>query len=79
MIVMPFLGGAFVVLVASTYDRLLMIWIGQSIPQVGPILFILLAGNIIAIALTGVGTSLCRGMGKVSIETSYIVWPPTSS
>jgi O-antigen/teichoic acid export membrane protein len=73
MIVMPFLGGAFVVLVASTYDRLLMIWIGQSIPQVGPILFILLAGNIIAIALTGVGTSLCRGMGKVSIETSYIV------
>ena len=73
MIVMPFLAGTFVVLVASTYDRLLMIWIGQSVPQVGPILFILLAGNIIAIALTGVGTSLCKGIGKVSMETIYIV------
>ena len=73
MIVMPFLAGAFVVLVASTYDRLLMMWVGQSVPQVGPILFILLAGNIIAIVLTGVGTSLCKGIGKVSIETTYIV------
>jgi O-antigen/teichoic acid export membrane protein len=73
MILMPFLAGAFVVLVASTYDRLLMMWIGQSVPQVGPILFILLAGNIISIALTGVGTSLCKGIGKVSIETTYII------
>jgi O-antigen/teichoic acid export membrane protein len=68
-----FLAGAFVVLVASTYDRLLMMWVGRSVPQVGPILFILLAGNIIAIALTGVGTSLCKGIGKVSMETTYIV------
>jgi O-antigen/teichoic acid export membrane protein len=73
MILMPFLAGTFVVLVASTYDRLLMMWIGQSIPQVGPILFILLAGNIIAIVLTGVGSSLCKGIGKVSIETNYII------
>jgi O-antigen/teichoic acid export membrane protein len=73
MILMPFLAGAFVVLVASTYDRLLMIWIKQSVPQVGPILFILLTGNIIAIVLTGVGSSLCKGIGKVSIETTYIV------
>jgi O-antigen/teichoic acid export membrane protein len=73
MILMPFLAGSFVVLVASTYDRLLKIWIGQSIPQVGPILFILLTGNITAIVLTGVGSSLCKGIGKVSIETTYIV------
>jgi O-antigen/teichoic acid export membrane protein len=73
MILMPFLAGAFVVLVASTYDRLLMMWIKQSVPQVGPILFILLTGNIIAITLTGVGSSLCKGIGKVSIETTYIV------
>jgi O-antigen/teichoic acid export membrane protein len=73
MIVMPFLAGAFVVLVASTYDRLLMMWIGRSVPQVGPILFILLFGNITAVVLTGVGSSLCKGIGKVSIETTYIV------
>jgi O-antigen/teichoic acid export membrane protein len=73
MIVMPFLAGAFVVVVAGTYDRLLMIWIGKEVPQVGPILFIMLAGNITAVVLTGVGSSLCKGIGRVSIETTYIV------
>ena len=72
MIGMPFLAGAFVVLVASTYDRLLMIWIGRAVPEVGPILFILLVGNITAVVLTGVGSSLCKGIGKVDIETAYI-------
>jgi O-antigen/teichoic acid export membrane protein len=73
MIVMPFLTGAFVVLVASSYDRLLTVWIGHAVPQVGPILFILLTGNITAVVLTGVGSSLCKGIGKVSLETIYIV------
>jgi O-antigen/teichoic acid export membrane protein len=73
MILMPYLAGAFVVVVASAYDRLLMIWIGRSVPQVGPILFILLTGNIIAVVLTGVGSSLCKGIGKVSMETIYII------
>jgi peptidoglycan biosynthesis protein MviN/MurJ (putative lipid II flippase) len=50
-----------------------MMWIKQSVPQVGPILFILLTGNVTAIVLTGVGSSLCKGIGKVSIETTYIV------
>ena len=72
MIGMPFLAGAFVVLVAGTYDRLLMIWIRRPVPEVGPILFVLLIGNITAVVLTGVGSSLCKGIGKVSIETTYI-------
>jgi O-antigen/teichoic acid export membrane protein len=70
---MPYLCGAFVVVVASGYDRLLTIWIGHSVPQVGSILFILLSGNITAIVLTGVGSSLCKGINKVSIETTYII------
>ncbi len=73
MLGMPYLAGCFVVLMACTYDRVLMLWIGRSVPEVGPILFILLAGNITAVALTGVGSSLCKGIGKVSIETTYII------
>ena len=73
MIGMPYLAGAFAVLVASTYDRLLMLWVGRSVPQVGPILYILLFGNITAVVLTGVGSSLCKGIGRVGIETTYIV------
>jgi O-antigen/teichoic acid export membrane protein len=73
MVAMPLLAGAFVVAVAATYDRLLIVWIGREVPQVGPILFIMLAGNITAVVLTGVGSSLCKGIGRVSIETTYIV------
>jgi O-antigen/teichoic acid export membrane protein len=70
MVAMPLLAGAFVVAVAATYDRLLIVWIGREVPQVGPILFIMLAGNITAVVLTGVGASLCKGIGRVSIETT---------
>lgn len=73
MIGMPYIAGVFVVIVASAYDRLLGIWINRSVPEVGPILFTLLAGNITAVVLTGVGSSLCKGLGKVSVETIYIV------
>jgi peptidoglycan biosynthesis protein MviN/MurJ (putative lipid II flippase) len=48
-------------------------WIGRPVPQVGPLLFILLAGNITAVVLTGAGTSLCKGAGRVEIETTYVV------
>jgi len=73
MVAVPLVTGAFVVFIASTYDRLLMMWVGRTVPQVGPILFILLAGNITAVVLTGAGTSVSRGIGRVSIETTYIV------
>jgi O-antigen/teichoic acid export membrane protein len=73
MIVMPVLTGALVVAVASSYDRLLLFWVGRSIPQVGPILFILLTGNITAVVLAGAGSSLCKGIGRVSLETNYIL------
>jgi O-antigen/teichoic acid export membrane protein len=73
MIALPLLMGAIVVLIASAYDRLLVMWIGRPVPQVGPLLFILLAGNITAVVLTGTGTSLCKGVGRVEIETTYVV------
>lgn len=73
MIALPLLMGAVVVLIASTYDRLLVMWIGRSVPQVAPLLFILLAGNITAVVLTGAGTSLCKGIGRVGLETTYII------
>jgi len=73
MITLPLLTGVFVVLIASAYDRLLVMWIGRSVPQVAPLLFILLAGNITAVVLTGAGSSLCLGIGRVEIQTTYII------
>jgi O-antigen/teichoic acid export membrane protein len=72
-IALPIPMGLIVVLIASAYDRLLVVWIGRNVPQVAPLLFLLLAGNIAAVVLTGAGTSLCMGIGRVEIQTTYII------
>lgn len=70
---MSFLVGVFVVLIGGMYDRLIFLWIGERIPGVASILFYLLIGNTVAVMLTGAGSSVCKGMGIVKIETAYIV------
>jgi O-antigen/teichoic acid export membrane protein len=64
-------GGATAVLVGGLYDRIIVLWMGHGIPGVGPILLVLLFGNTAAMVLTGAGTSLCRGVGRVGIDTGY--------
>ena len=65
--------GAVAVTVASHYDRLLVLWMGEYPAPVVPIVLLLLAGNTAAVVLTGAGTSLCRAVGRVGIETTYVV------
>jgi O-antigen/teichoic acid export membrane protein len=71
--VMSVFCGAVVVLVAALYDRILILWIGKTIPEVAPMLFLLLFGSTVAVVLTGTGSSVCKGIGRLEIETSYIV------
>ena len=73
MLAMPLVTGCFAVLIASSYQPLLVAWIGHPVPEVGPLLFILLTGNVIAIVLTGAGSSVCKGVGRPDIEAAYIV------
>jgi O-antigen/teichoic acid export membrane protein len=73
IIATSFLVGLVVVLVAGLHDRLVVLWLGKSMPEVGGILYLLLIGNTIAIILTGTGTSVCKGMGIVRIEMVYII------
>lgn len=65
--------GLSIVLLGCLFDRLMVFWIGYSIPEVGPIFYLLLLGNGFAVMLTSVGTSVCKGMGVVKVETRYIV------
>jgi O-antigen/teichoic acid export membrane protein len=65
-------SGSVVVVVASQYDRLIVLWMGKTIHEVVPFLLLLLAGNTFAVILTGVGTSLCRAVDRVGIETTYV-------
>jgi len=67
------LCGIFVALIAGLYDSIVPIWIGKAIPQVGPILLVLLVGYGAAALLTGMGSSVCKGVGRPAIETSYIL------
>jgi O-antigen/teichoic acid export membrane protein len=68
-----FLVGLVVVIVAGLHDRLIFLWMGKPIPEAGGILYLLLIGHTAAVILTGTGSSVCKGMGIVRIETVYIV------
>ncbi len=61
------------ILILGFYDRILILWMGRAMPQLVPILFILVVGNALAVIMTGAGTAVCRGIGKVYIETRYVV------
>ncbi len=68
-----FLVGLVVVLVAGLHDRLIVLWMGKPIPEVGGILYLLLIGHAAAVILTGTGSSVCKGMGIIRIETTFII------
>jgi O-antigen/teichoic acid export membrane protein len=71
--VFPVAAGLVSVLVLSLYDRLTVFWLGRNVPGIAPILFLIIAGNAVAVILTGSGTSICKGLGKLEIETIYVV------
>jgi O-antigen/teichoic acid export membrane protein len=71
--VFPVAAGLMSVLVLSLYDRLTVFWLGRSVPQIAPILYLVVAGNAIAVILTGSGTSICKGLGKLEAESIYVL------
>jgi O-antigen/teichoic acid export membrane protein len=71
--VFPVAAGLVSVLVLSLYDRLVVLWLGRSVPGIAPILFLVIAGNAVAVILTGSGTSICKGLGKLETETTYVL------
>ena len=73
MVIIAFFSGMSCILVLGFYDRIMIFWMGRLIPQVVPILILLVIGNTIAVILTGAGTAVCRGIGRVEIETRYML------
>lgn len=70
----PLLSGMILVMVVGLHRPMMYLWLGRVIPQVVPLLLMLVMANALVVALTGPGTSLCRGIGRVEIETSYVVF-----
>ncbi len=64
--------GLVVVVVAGLADRLVVLWFGHPIPEVTLLLWLLITGTAAAAMLTGPGTAICRGAGRVGIETLYL-------
>ena len=60
------------VTIAALHDQLLVVWLGHSVSQAVPILYLLLLGSTVAIVLTGVGGAMCKGIGIVRMEAIYI-------
>jgi O-antigen/teichoic acid export membrane protein len=73
MAVVSSLTGGILVVTAGLAGHLVVLWMGRPIPEVPPLIWILIAGNSCAVILTGPGTALCRGIGRVDIETRYVL------
>ena len=67
------IAGSVTIIVAGLHERVVMLWMGKPYPQTGIMILILLTGNAFAVILTGPGTAICRAIGKVWVETSYVI------
>jgi len=70
----PMLSGMILVVVVGMHRPLMYLWLGRIVPQAVPLLLMLVFANAFVVSLTGPGTSLCRGIGRVEIETAYVVF-----
>jgi len=74
MAMVSIVSGLVVVLVAGLANRFVILWIGHPISEVTLLLWLLMTGSASAVMLTGPGTAVCRGIGRVGIETIYLVF-----
>jgi O-antigen/teichoic acid export membrane protein len=72
MAIVSLLTGAVVVVVAGLSDRLVTIWVGRPVPEVTPLVWLLIGGSAAAAILTGPGTAVSRGSGRPGLEASYL-------
>lgn len=70
----PILSGIILSVVIGMHSQLMELWLGRVIPQTVPLLLMLVMANALVVALTGPGTSICRGIGRVEIETRYVIF-----
>jgi O-antigen/teichoic acid export membrane protein len=66
-------GGLAFAVMAGCYNEILIFWVNRVDKEVVIIMLLLLLSNYIAIALTGAGTAICKGLGKIEIETKYLL------
>jgi O-antigen/teichoic acid export membrane protein len=72
MFIVSILTGLLVVVLAGLVDHLVVFWIGEPIPDVRLLLWLLIAGSGTAAILTGPGTAISRGSGQAGIEATYL-------
>jgi O-antigen/teichoic acid export membrane protein len=68
-----FISGFFTIIVAGLGQLIVYIWVNDVNPGISDYISIILLGNLVAIILTGAGTAVCKGIGKVELETRYIM------
>ena len=72
MFIVSILTGTALVGVAGLVDQLSVLWIGEALPQVRVLLWLLITGTATAAILTGTGTAISRGCGQAAIEATYL-------
>lgn len=72
-VIVCLLSGYVALIVGCLYDRIMVLWLGNYIPEVAPMLITLVVTNAIITMLTGIGSSLCKGIGRPEVETRYVI------
>jgi O-antigen/teichoic acid export membrane protein len=52
---------------------LVLLWVGEPVPEAASILRILAVGTLVAVAITGPGTAIGKGIGRPEIELRYVL------
>lgn len=53
--------------------QLIVLWVGEPVPEAATILRLIAGGTLTAVMLTGPGTAICKGIGRLGIETRYVI------
>lgn len=71
IVIISVVVGFMALIIAGLHERILILWLGFNISEVGSIVLWLVFGSVTAILLTSPGTAICKGIGRMGMEASY--------
>lgn len=68
----PVFAGLIALWVVGVHRAFIFAWVGRAIPEATPLILFVVSTNLIVVSLTAAGASMCRGIGRVGLESRYV-------
>ncbi|WP_291270415.1 oligosaccharide flippase family protein [Geothrix sp.] len=72
MLVVPLFAGLLALWVITVHRAFIYAWLGRSVPEATPLIVFMTCTYLFVVALTAAGASMCRGIGRVELESKYV-------